>query len=71
MSQEKRKSMDNPEQYRTDKESLHDMFESEQTVDALPVEDLKQEQAEEKDGSIIKNNSSSQEKYKEDYDEKK
>jgi hypothetical protein len=71
MRQEKRKSMDNPEQYSTDKKSLHDMFESEQTVDALPVEDLKQEQAEEKDGSIIKDNSSTQEKYKADYDEKK
>ncbi|KKK34420.1 hypothetical protein WQ57_22995 [Mesobacillus campisalis] len=70
MRQEKRKSMDNPEQYPTDKESLHDMFESEQTVDALPVEDLKQEQAEEKNGSIIKDNSSTQEKYKVDYEEK-
>jgi hypothetical protein len=71
MSQDKRKSMDNPEQYRTSKKSLHDMFESEQTVDALPVEDLNQEKIEEKDGSLIKNNSSTQEKYKVDYDEEK
>lgn len=35
--------MDNPEQYKTEKESLFDKYESEKNVDPIPVEDLKQE----------------------------
>ncbi|KZE64342.1 hypothetical protein AWM68_14760 [Fictibacillus phosphorivorans] len=58
------KKMDNPEQYKTDKESLFDKFESEQNVDPIPMEDLKQEKREEKDKEGTKNSSSSEEKYK-------
>ncbi|MDM5315177.1 hypothetical protein QUF49_04165 [Fictibacillus sp. b24] len=58
------KKMDNPEQYKTDKESLFDKFESEQNVDPIPMEDLKQEKREEKDKKSTKNSSSSEEKYK-------
>lgn len=61
-------NMDNPEQYRTNKESLHDKFESEQTVDPIPMEDLKQEKREEKNGHHTKDSSSSEEKYNVDYD---
>ncbi|MFG6495516.1 hypothetical protein P8610_09170 [Fictibacillus sp. UD] len=58
------KKMDNPEQYKTDKESLFDKFESEQNVDPIPMEDLKQEKREEKDKKGTKDSSSSEEKYK-------
>ncbi|KON89369.1 hypothetical protein AF332_22855 [Sporosarcina globispora] len=60
--------MDNPEQYKTEKESLFDKHESERNVDPLPVEDLRQEKAEEKNGSKIKNSSSTEEKYKADFE---
>ena len=70
MSEDQNKKMDNPEQYKTDKKSLHDMFESEQTVDSLPLEDLKQEQQEEKDKDATKDNSSTEEKYWADFQEK-
>lgn len=55
--------MDNPEQMKTDKESLYDKFKSEQTVDSLPLEDLRMEQEEEKDKHATKDNSSSEEKF--------
>ncbi|OES45174.1 hypothetical protein [Domibacillus iocasae] len=55
--------MDNPEQIDTDKESLYDKFEEEQNVDAIPLEDLKLEQREEKDKHGTKHSSSSEEKY--------
>lgn len=55
--------MDNPEQIDTEKESLYDKFEEEQNVDAIPLEDLKMEQREEKDKHKTKNSSSSEEKY--------
>lgn len=58
------KKMDNPEQYKTDKESIYDKFKSEQNVDSIPLEDLKQEKREEKDKEGTKNSSSSEEKYK-------
>jgi hypothetical protein len=35
---------DNPEQVPADKESLHDRFVSERSVDPIPLEDLRQEQ---------------------------
>lgn len=60
--------MDRPEQYKTDKESLFDKFESEKNVDPLPVEDLNQEMEEEKNGSNIKNSSSTEKKYKADFE---
>ena len=40
--------MDNPENLRTDKESIYDMHEDMQTVDSIPLEDLKMEEREEK-----------------------
>lgn len=55
--------MDNPEQSKTDKESLSEMHEEEMNVDTIPLEDLKQEQQEEKNPRATKNNSSSEEKY--------
>ncbi|KKB37146.1 hypothetical protein [Bacillus thermotolerans] len=55
--------MDNPEQMKTDKESIYDKFESEQTVDSIPLEDLKMEQEEEKNEHDTKSNSSSEEKF--------
>ena len=62
-----RASMDNPEQYSTSKESLHDKFESELTVDSIPLEDLRLEMKEEKDGRHTKDSSSSEKKYQADY----
>ncbi|MET3727151.1 hypothetical protein ABID52_000732 [Fictibacillus halophilus] len=67
MAEEKKKQqgkMDNPEQYKTDQQSLFDKFESEQNVDSIPMEDLKQEKREEKDKKATKKSSSSEEKYK-------
>lgn len=61
-------NMDNPEQYETTKKSLHDRFESELTVDSIPMEDLKQEKKEEKDGHHTKDSSSSEKKFNVDYD---
>ncbi|MEM1503487.1 hypothetical protein RG959_08680 [Domibacillus sp. 8LH] len=55
--------MDNPEQIETENESLYDKFEEEQNVDAIPLEDLKMEQREEKDKHKTKDSSSSEEKY--------
>jgi len=57
-------NMDNPEQYPTENESLFDKFESEQTVDSLPMEDIKEEYREEKAKHDTKNTSSSEKKYK-------
>jgi len=54
---------DHPEQVKTDNKSMHDRFEEEQNVDAIPLEDLKIEQREEKDKHKTKNNSGSEEKY--------
>lgn len=55
---------DNPEQYPTDKTSLHDLHEEELNVDTLPLEDIKLERQEEKrrDG-VEKHRSSSERKY--------
>lgn len=58
-------SMDNPEQSKTDKKSLSEMHEEEMNVDSIPIEDLKQEQQEEKNPRATKNNSSSEEKFPE------
>ncbi|PLR82108.1 hypothetical protein CVD25_09200 [Bacillus canaveralius] len=62
-----KKNMDHPEQYPTENESLFDRFESEKNVDPIPMEDLKQEQREEKEHHKTKQNSSTEEKYKADY----
>jgi hypothetical protein len=58
------KTMDNPEQYQSENKSLFDQFESEKNVDPIPMEDLKLEQREEKDGHHTKDSSSSEKKYK-------
>jgi hypothetical protein len=55
---------DHPEQYPTEKESLFDMYESERTVDPIPMEDKKMETQEEKEKEATKNSSSSANKYK-------
>ncbi len=59
-----KKKLDNPEQYPTEQKSLFDRFESQQTVDPIPMEDLKLERREEKEKHKTKNNSSSEQKYK-------
>lgn len=56
-------NMDNPEQYPTENISIFDMFESEQTVDALPLEDVREEWREEKMKHDTKSTSSSEKKY--------
>lgn len=63
-SNNKQMNMDNPEQYHTENESLFDKFEIEQTVDPIPMEDLKEELREEKAKHDTKNTSSSEKKYK-------
>lgn len=55
--------MDNPENLRTDKESIFDMHEDMQTVDAISLEDLRIELQEEKIHRDTKSKSSSEEKY--------
>ncbi|PLS04869.1 hypothetical protein [Neobacillus cucumis] len=59
----KTNKMDHPEQYETTKESLFDQFESERTVDPIPMEDLNEEKQEEKHKRDSKNTSSSEKKY--------
>lgn len=55
--------MDNPENLRTDKESIYDMHEDMKFVDAIPLEDARMELEEEKVHRDSKSNSSSEEKY--------
>ncbi|MFM9277184.1 hypothetical protein [Paenibacillus jiagnxiensis] len=55
---------DHPEQYPTDQPSLFDLFESEQNVDPIPMEDLTLEQQEENRHGETKHQSSSENKYK-------
>ncbi|MEK4073478.1 hypothetical protein MHI01_06195 [Paenibacillus sp. FSL M7-0656] len=63
-------SRDNPEQYKTERESLLDRHEEEQTVDPIPMEDLNMEAQEEKNKDQTKSNSSTEEKYRADYRKK-
>lgn len=56
--------MDNPENIRSDKESIFDMHEDMKTVDAISLEDLRMELREEKIHRDSKSNSSSEEKYR-------
>ncbi|WP_301108111.1 hypothetical protein [Sporosarcina sp.] len=56
--------MDNPENLKTDKESIYDMHEDMQTVDAIPLEDVRMEAEEERHQRRTKDRSSSEEKYK-------
>jgi hypothetical protein len=55
--------MDNPENLRSDKESIYDMDEDMKTVDAISMEDLRMELSDEKVRRDTKNTSSSDEKY--------
>ena len=55
--------MDNPENLRTDKESIYDMHEDMKTVYSIPLEDLKLEEKEEQLHHDSKSVSSSSEKY--------
>ncbi|MFC5647911.1 hypothetical protein ACFPYJ_02020 [Paenibacillus solisilvae] len=56
---------DHAEQYPTEKKSLFDLYKSEETVDAIPVEDLKLQNEDEKQKDKTKHHSSSANKYKE------
>lgn len=55
--------MDNPENAKTDKQSIYDMHEDMKFVDAISLEDLKLEQIGEQHGPITKHDSSSEQKY--------
>jgi hypothetical protein len=55
--------MDNPDQMNTENESIYDKFKEEQTVDSIPLEDLKIEQQDEKNKHHTKNSSSSEKKF--------
>jgi hypothetical protein len=59
-----KETMDNPEQYPTENKSLFDLYESELNVDPIPMEDLKEDLRDEKDGFHTKDTSSSEKKYK-------
>ncbi|MBU5351183.1 hypothetical protein KQI74_02755 [Paenibacillus barcinonensis] len=61
------KMHDQPEQYKTENESLLDRYEQEQTVDPIPMQDLNMEAQEEKNKHQTKSNSSTEEKYRADY----
>ncbi|MCA0757118.1 hypothetical protein KP806_18810 [Paenibacillus sp. N4] len=61
---ERKGKRDHPEQYPTEKESLFDMYKSQQTVDPIPVEDLKLQVEDEKNKEETKHRSSSENKYK-------
>ncbi|MFD1863600.1 hypothetical protein [Planococcus chinensis] len=55
--------MDNPEQIKTDDKTMHEMFKEEQTVDAIPLEDQKQNMKDEENKRATKNSSGSEEIY--------
>ncbi|WP_347880571.1 hypothetical protein [Metabacillus flavus] len=55
---------EHPEQVPTDNESMHDKFESEQTVDSIPLEDLKKDMQDEKKKHKTKSDSDSEDKFK-------
>ncbi|SDG64372.1 hypothetical protein SAMN04487975_10164 [Planococcus glaciei] len=52
---------DNPEQVKTDKETMHEMFKEEETVDAIPLEDVKQNMKDEENKRSTKGSSGSDE----------
>lgn len=56
-------NMDNPEQIKTDEKTMHEMFKEEQTVDAIPLEDQKQNMKDEENKRATKNSSGSDEIY--------
>ncbi len=62
---QKGRKLDNPDLVETEKESLFDMHEDMQTVDAVPVEELNQNVKDEKDKNHSKDTSASEERYPE------
>ena len=58
------RQMDNPENSLTDEKHMLDRFEEEQNVDPIPLEDLRQENEEEKHPHDTKKSSSSEKKFK-------
>lgn len=62
---QKGRKIDNPDLIKTEKESLFDMHEDMQTVDAIPVEELNEKVKDEKNKSHSKDTSGSEEKYPE------
>ena len=60
---QKGRKLDNPDLVDTEKESLFDMHEDMQTVDAVPVEELNQKVKDEKDKNHTKDTSATEEKY--------
>ncbi len=61
----KKGNTNNPEQLPDKEENQLDKDESEMNVDAIPLEDLKEEQIEEKDKPQSKDDSASQKKHRE------
>lgn len=57
--------MDNPEVMKTDQESIYDMHEDMQTVDAIPVEELNEKVKDEENHRKTKDSSASEERYPE------
>ena len=62
---QKGRKIDNPDLLKTEKESLFDMHEDMQTVDAIPVEELNDKVKDEKDHNHSKDSSGSEDKYPE------
>ncbi|SDE62137.1 hypothetical protein SAMN02799630_05947 [Paenibacillus sp. UNCCL117] len=58
---------ENPEQIPTDQPSLFDLYESERTVDPIPLEDQKISQQDEKHKERTKSSSGSERKYERGY----
>lgn len=59
----KQGDMDHPEQYKTEKESLFDKYESQKNVDPIPIEELNEKVKDEKNKEHSKDTSSSEKKY--------
>lgn len=57
--------LDNPDLVKTEKQSLFDMHEDMQTVDAIPVEELNEKVKDESNHRKTKNTSSSEERFPE------
>ncbi|WP_342542271.1 hypothetical protein MHH33_15630 [Paenisporosarcina sp. FSL H8-0542] len=62
---QKGRKLDNPDVVETDKESLFDMHEDMQTVDAVPVEELIEKVKDEENKRHSKDTSSSEKRYPE------
>lgn len=60
----KTKTRDHAEQYPTEEKTLFDRFETQQTVDPIPTEDIKIEKQDERNKTKTKNESSTENKYK-------